>query len=162
MQIDPTPDAGNMEKRQKLKMLFLCTGNSCRSQIAEGWARHLKGNEIEAHSAGIEPERLDLLAVKVMAEAGVDISGHRPKRVEQMKNVAFDYVFTVCDQAHEQCSHFPAKVRVVHTSFDDPPRLAAEATSEQEVLACYRRVRDKIKAFTEELPQALESDHAKE
>jgi arsenate reductase len=147
-----------MHQPQKLKVLFLCMGNSCRSQMAEGWARHLKGRRIEAYSAGIEPKQLDRRAVKVMAEAGVDISGHSPKHVDQMKDMAFDYVVTVCDQAHEQCPYFPAKVKIVHAGFDDPPRLAAEAASEQEAIACYRRVRDEIKAFIEGLPLALEDD----
>jgi arsenate reductase len=84
---------------QKLKVLFLCTGNSCRSQMAEGWARHLKGDVIEPYSAGIEPHGLDPKAVKVMAEAGVDISGHRSKHIDEVKDIAFDYVVTVCDQA---------------------------------------------------------------
>jgi len=140
---------------QKLKVLFLCTGNSCRSQMAEGWARHLKTDVIEAYSAGIETHGLNPNAVKVMAEAGVDISGHRSKHVDELKDISFDYVVTVCDHAHESCPLFPGKTKVVHVGFDDPPRLAKEAKSEQEALDCYRRVRDEIKAFVDTLPDPL-------
>ena len=140
---------------QKLKILFLCTGNSCRSQMAEGWTRHLKDDAIEAYSAGIETHGLNPKAVKVMAEAGVDISGHRSKHVDELKDVALDYVVTVCDHAHESCPLFPGKTRVVHVGFDDPPRLAKEAKSEKEALDAYRRVRDEIKAFVAKLPEVL-------
>lgn len=141
-----------------LKVLFLCTGNSCRSQMAEGWARHLKGDVIEAYSAGIATHGLNLNAVQVMAEAGVDISEHTSKHVDELKDVDFDYVVTVCDSAAEACPIFPGNVRVVHHSFDDPPRLAKEAATEEEALGHYRRVRDEIKAFVETLPTAI-SDH---
>jgi arsenate reductase len=131
----------------KLTILFFCTGNSCRSQMAEGWARHLKGGEIEPYSAGIEAHGLNPLAVKVMAEAGVDISRQRSKSVAELKDVLFDYVVTVCDHAHESCPRFPGKAKIIHAGFDDPPRLAARAESEAEALAHYRRVRDEIRAF---------------
>jgi len=146
---------------RKLKALFLCTGNSCRSQMAEGWARHLKGDVIDAYSAGIETRGLDPLAVRVMAEAGVDISSHRSKHVREVMNVGFDYVVTVCDHAHESCPLFPGKVKIVHRGFDDPPRLARDAKSEQEALAHYRRVRDEIRGFVETLPEALGAAAAK-
>src|SRR5687768_4392128 len=139
----------------KLKVLFLCTGNSCRSQMAEGFARALKAKAIEPHSAGVEPHGLNPLAVRVMREAGVDISGHRSKHVDELKGVPFDYVVTVCDQANEACPVFPGRTKVVHVGFDDPPRLAKDATSEDEALPHYRRVRDEIKAFVERLPQTL-------
>ncbi len=139
----------------KLKILFLCTGNSCRSQMAEGWARHLKGDAIEACSAGIETHGLNPLAVKVMAEAGVDISGQRSKSVAEVKDAPYDYVVTVCDQAHESCPLFPGKAKIVHVAFDDPPRLAKDARTEEEALGHYRRVRDEIRAFVERLPEAL-------
>ena len=132
-----------------LKVLFLCTGNSCRSQMAEGWARHLKGDRIEAYSAGIEAHGLNPDAVRVMAEAGVDISGQRSKHVSELRGVEFDYVVTVCDHAHQSCPVFPGKAQVVHVGFDDPPRLAASAKTEEERLAPYRRVRDEIRAFVE-------------
>jgi len=121
----------------KLKVLFLCTGNSCRSQMAEGWARHLKGDVIEPYSAGIETHGLNPLAVKVMAEAGVDISGHRSKNVSELMNVPFDYVVTVCSSANETCPMFPGKGKVVHVGFDDPPKLAKDAKSEEEALIHY-------------------------
>ena len=140
---------------RKVNILFLCTGNSCRSQMAEGWARHLKGNALDAYSAGIEPHGLDPRAVKVMAEAGVDISGHRSKHVSELNGVAFDHVITVCDHAHESCPLFPGRTKVVHVGFDDPPRLAKMAKSEEEALEHYRQVRDEIRAFIEKLPEAL-------
>jgi len=143
-------------RTKKLKILFLCTGNSCRSQMAEGWARHLKGDCIEPYSTGIETHGLDLVAVKVMAEAGVDISGHRSKYVDELKDISFDYVITVCDHAYEHCPLFSGKTRVIHVGFDDPPRLAKEAKTEREAADCYRRVRDEIRVFVETLPGALE------
>lgn len=138
-----------------LKVLFLCTGNSCRSQMAEGWAHHLKGSEIEPYSAGIEAHGLNPDAVRVMREAGVDISGQRSKLVTELQGVDLDYVVTVCDNAHESCPLFPGKAKVVHVGFDDPPRLAKGAGSEDERLAPYRRVRDEIRQFVEKLPQSL-------
>lgn len=137
---------------QKLRVLFLCTGNSCRSQMAEGWARHLKGDVMEPYSAGIEPQGLDPRAVRVMAEVGVDISGQRSKHVEELKDIQFDYVVTVCDQAHESCPLFPGRTKVIHVGFDDPPRLAQDSKTEQEALGHYRRVRDEIRRFVESLP----------
>jgi arsenate reductase len=146
------------ETKQKLKVLFLCTGNSCRSQMAEGWARHLKNDVIEAYSAGIETHGLNPHAVRVMAEAGVDISNHQSKHVNELKDIPFDYVVTVCDQAHESCPIFPGKTKVIHVGFDDPPRLAKQAKSEHEALGHYRRVRDEIRTFIEGLPEALATD----
>ncbi|MFA6132663.1 MAG: arsenate reductase ArsC [Phycisphaerae bacterium] len=141
----------------KLKVLFLCTGNSCRSQMAEGWARQLKADAVEPYSAGIEIHGLNPLAVQVMAEAGVDISGHRSKNVSELMNVPLDYVVTVCENAAETCPLFPGKARVVHVGFDDPPRLAKDAKTPQEALDHYRRVRDEIRAFVGSLPEALTS-----
>ncbi len=123
--------------------------------MAEGWARRLKGDEMEASSAGIAPHALDPRAVKVMAEAGVDISGHRPQDVSGLMSVPFDYVVTVCGHAHETCPMFPGGAKVVHVGFDDPPRLAAGAKTEEDALAHYRRVRDEIRAFVETLPSSL-------
>jgi len=144
----------------KLKVLFLCTGNSCRSQMAEGWATHLKGDVIEAYSAGIEPHGMNANAVQVMKEVGLDISGHSSKHVDSLKNVSFDYVVTVCDHAHETCPLFAGKTKVVHVGFDDPPRLAKTAKSEEEALGHYRRVRDEIRSFIETLPPSLEQQKA--
>ena len=143
------------ETNEKLKVLFLCTGNSCRSQMAEGWARHLKGDAIEPYSAGIETHGLNPNAVRIMAEADVDISGHRSKHVDELAEVPFDYVVTVCDHAHEHCPLFPGRARVVHVGFADPPRLAKEAASEEEALDAYRQVRDEIRRFIESLPEGL-------
>jgi arsenate reductase len=140
---------------QELKVLFLCTGNSCRSQMAEGWTRRLKGDMLEHYSAGMETHGLSPNAVKVMAEAGVDISRQRSKHVDELKNIQFNYVVTVCDQAHESCPLFPGRTQVIHVSFDDPPQLAKQAKDEQEALSHYRRVRDEIRAFIETLPDGL-------
>jgi len=137
------------------KILFLCTGNSCRSQMAEGFTRSLKGREFEPYSAGMERHGLNPYAVRVMAEAGVDISGQRSKLVDELPDVAFDYVVTVCDGAGENCPYFPGAVKRVHKSFDDPPTLAAGLADEAAVLDVYRRVRDEIRAFVEAMPQSL-------
>ena len=144
-----------MNEKAKLKILFLCTGNSCRSQMAEGWARVLKGDVVAAYSAGIETHGLNPSAIQVMAEAGVDISGHRSKLLGPVAHIDFDYVVTVCDNAHESCPIFPRKTQVVHVGFDDPPRLAKDCATEEEKLNCFRRVRDEIKAFVETLPEGL-------
>ncbi|MBN1942872.1 MAG: arsenate reductase ArsC [Phycisphaerae bacterium] len=144
---------------EKKKILFLCTGNSCRSQMAEGWARAMKGDVIEACSAGIEVHGLNPSAVKVMAEAGVDISGQKSKNVAELMDIPFDYIVTVCSHAKENCPMFLAKTgkaRMVHVGFDDPPRLARKARTEEEAMDCYRRVRDEIRAFIETLPDSLE------
>jgi arsenate reductase len=138
-----------MHNQVKPKVLFLCTGNSCRSQMAEGWARHLKSEVIEPYSAGIETHGLNPDAVRVMAEASVDISSHRSKKVEDLTGIEFDYVITVCGHAHETCPVFPGRVRIIHVGFDDPPRLATGAKTEEERLAPYRRVRDEIREFIE-------------
>jgi arsenate reductase len=145
---------------RKVKILFLCTGNSCRSQMAEGWARQLKGDLIEPYSAGIETHGLNPLAVKVMAKAGVDISGQRSKSLAEVVGVRFDYVVTVCDHAHEHCPLFPGNTKIIHVSFDDPPRLASGAKTEEDALVHYRRVRDEIRDFVQSLPQSLEGPQA--
>ncbi len=142
---------------RKRKILFLCTGNSCRSQMAEGWARALRGEAIEAWSAGIETHGLNPLAVRAMAEAGVDISAQRSKHVRELLAIPFDFVITVCSHAHENCPVFPGRARVVHRPFEDPPLLARGARTEDEALAHYRRVRDEIRAYVETLPGALEN-----
>ena len=140
----------------KVKILFLCTGNSCRSQMAEGWARHLKGDLLEAYSAGIETHGLNPNAVKVMAEAGVDISRQKSKTTEAVRDVPFDYVVTVCGHANETCpAWLGSKAKVVHAGFDDPPRLAKDAKTEEEALRHYQRVRDEIAAFVRMLPESL-------
>jgi len=140
-----------------LRILFLCTGNSCRSQMAEGWARHLKGDVIEAFSAGVKTHGLNPNAVRVMAEAGVDISTQRSQHIDEFKDIRLDHVITVCSDAHEACPVFPGPTKVTHAGFDDPPRLAKDAATEEEALNHYRRVRDEIRRFVETLPEALRS-----
>ena len=139
----------------KTKILFLCTGNSCRSQMAEGWAHHLKGDVIEAYSAGTEPKGVDPRAVKAMAEVGIDISGYTSKSIGDLPDIEFDYVITLCDDAQQACPFFPAKTALIHHGFDDPPRLAEGARDEEEAMQPYRRVRDEIREYIETLPQSL-------
>jgi len=139
----------------KLKVLFLCTGNSCRSQMAEGWATALKGDCVEAYSAGIETHGLNPRAVEVMAEAGVDISTHRSQHVDELTGIEFDYVVTVCGHADEHCPAFGGATAVVHVGFDDPPKLAAQVASEEEALDHYRRIRDEIRRLVETFPEGL-------
>ncbi len=140
---------------RKLKVLFLCTGNSCRSQMAEGWARALKGDLVEAYSAGIEKHGMNPYAVMVMAEAGVDISKHFSKTPAEIGQVEFDYGVTVCGHADENCPVFPGTTKVVHMGFEDPPKLTKHLADGEEKLAVYRRVRDEIRRFVEGLPANL-------
>jgi arsenate reductase len=139
----------------KLRILFLCTGNSCRSQMAEGFARALRADAVEAASAGVERHGINPLAAKAMAEAGVDISGQSSKTLDDLPSLDFDYVVTLCDHAHAHCPHFPGGAAVVHRGFPDPPRLAAGARSEEEALVHYRAVRDMIRDFVLGLPGNL-------
>ena len=139
----------------KIIVLFLCTGNSCRSQMAEGWVRHLRGDAIEPYSAGIVKHGMNPHAVKVMAEAGVDISKHYFKTIEEIGPVKFDYIVTVCSHANEHCPIVPGRTKVVHLGFDDPPQITARLPNGKEKLAVYRRVRDEIRAFVMTLPGAL-------
>lgn len=142
----------------KKNILFLCTGNACRSQMAEGFVRALKGDVLVPYSAGVEKHGLDPRAVAVMAEAGVDISGQRSKLVADLPDVKFDYVVTLCGSARDQCPFFPGPVKKVHVGFDDPPSLAAGAATEEEALGHYRRVRDAIRDFVAGLPEGIESE----
>jgi arsenate reductase (thioredoxin) len=139
----------------KPKILFLCTGNSCRSQMAEGLARATRGEELEPYSAGTNPHGLNRLAVKAMSEIGIDISGYQSKHIDALSKVRFDYVITVCDAANESCPVLSGDAKRLHVGFDDPPKLAREAKSDEEALVHYRRVRDEIKIFVETLPGAL-------
>lgn len=120
--------------------------------MAEGWARALKSDCLDPVSAGIEAHGLNPNAVRVMKEAGVDISGHQSKTIDELNDLLFDYVVTVCGNAHDSCPVFPGKAQVMHVGFDDPPALARNAASEDEALCHYRRVRDEIKAFVQSLP----------
>jgi arsenate reductase len=139
----------------KLSVLFLCTGNSCRSQMAEGWAHALKSDLIEPYSAGIEKHGLNPNAVKVMEEADVDITGQQSNTVDELGPIEFDVVITVCGHANENCPAFSGAPRVVHVGFDDPPKLAADAQSVEEALPHYRRVRDEIRDFIASIPDCL-------
>lgn len=140
-----------------MNVLFLCTGNSCRSQMAEGWARALKSHAFQAFSAGTEVHGLNPRAVAVMKEVGIDISSHTSKTVGDLAEQVFDWVVTVCGNAQESCpAHFDGG-KVVHKGFDDPPALAGNADNEKEVMDIYRRVRDEIKAYVETLPEALKA-----
>jgi arsenate reductase (thioredoxin) len=141
---------------EKISLLYLCTGNSCRSQMAEGWTHALKGDEIEVYSAGIETHGLNPNAVKVMAEAGVDITHQKSQHIDEFKDTKIDYVITVCAHAHETCPFFPGEAKVLHVGFDDPPKLSPADASEEVKLDGFRRVRDEIKAFVETLPGFLE------
>lgn len=142
-------------KKSRITILFLCTGNSCRSQMAEGWANHLKSDEFEAFSAGIEKHGLNPLAVEVMAEAGVDISKQRSKTTDELPVSEFDWVITLCGHADETCPHYYG--RKIHVGFDDPPRLA-ESMPANDKRPAYRRVRDEIRRFVESLPGSLEPE----
>ena len=142
----------------KKKVLFLCTGNSCRSQMAEGWARSLHSQLIDTYSAGTSPHGVNPLAIKVMAEAGIDISRHESKHLDTLNHLKLDLVITVCDNAASNCPIPPKGTRVVHVPFDDPPQLAKGAKSEEEALQQYRRVRDEIRDFMAEMPSLLNED----
>ncbi len=143
----------------KTKLLFLCTGNSCRSQMAEAWARHLKGDLYEVFSAGIETHGLNPNMVKAMAEVGIDVTSQTSDNISMYIDTGLDIVVSVCGHADENCPVFPGRVKRVHKGFDDPPKLArelaAQDASEDEQLAPYRRVRDEIKAWVETLPGAV-------
>src|SRR6266404_942245 len=141
----------------KLKVLFLCTGNSCRSQMAEGWVRRLKGDVIDPYSAGIEKHGMNPHAVKVMAESGVDISKHYSKTLGDLGPLQLDYVVTVCGDANERCPIFPGKAKVVHVGFDDPPKITRHLPDGEEKLSVYRRVRDEIRKFVETLPATFQN-----
>ena len=138
--------------KDKIKILFLCTGNSCRSQMAEGWARHLKGDIIEAYSAGVWPVGVHPGAIKVMAEAGVDISGQTSKHVDEFIGTDFDFVVTLCDNARQQCPVFPGKAKLVHRAFEDP---IAVIGGEEQIMHAFRKSRDEMRAFIETLPEFL-------
>ena len=127
---------------EKPRVLVLCTGNSCRSQMGEGWLRHDLGDRLEAYSAGTKPSFVHPRAVEVMGEAGVDLSSHSSKSVESLRDVAFDLVVTVCDSAREACPVFPGAKRTIHHAFDDP----AHAGTGEEALPVFRRVRDEIRS----------------
>ncbi|MCL4219785.1 MAG: arsenate reductase ArsC [Phycisphaerales bacterium] len=140
--------------------MFLCTGNSCRSQMAEGWARHLFAGLLDPCSAGTRPQGLNPLAVAAMREVGIDISTHTSKPIDDCQPASLDLVITVCGHADENCPAFlrqNPRTRVLHQGFDDPPRLAADARTRAEAMLHYRRVRDEIGAFVRTIPTLLAS-----
>ena len=150
-----------VDQRRKLRVLFLCTGNSCRSQMAEGWARKLKGDLLDPFSAGTTPHGVNPLAVVAMQEAGVDISRQESKHIDTFSEETFDYLVTVCNSAHESCPIFPGAARRLHIDFDDPPGLAESARTTEGALVHYRRVRDEIRAFIETLPEGFSEQEEK-
>jgi len=137
---------------EKIKVLFICTGNSCRSQMAEGWARHLKSDVIEAYSAGVRPIGVSSRATKVMAEKGVNISSQTSKHVDDLLEVDFDYVVTLCNNAAESCPVFGGKTITIHRPFGDPYFASG---SEEQIMAAFRKVRDEIMAFVQTMPESL-------
>ena len=135
----------------KKRILILCTGNSARSQMAEGLLRHCAGDRFEVFSAGTRPSHVRPEAIAVMRELGIDISGHRSKSVDEFTGQSFDYVLTVCDNAKEGCPVFPGRTARIHRSFEDPAALNG---SEEERLAVFRRVRDQLKQYLQDFPVA--------
>ncbi|MNI03303.1 Arsenate-mycothiol transferase ArsC2 [compost metagenome] len=129
------------------KILVLCTGNSCRSQIAEGFLRHFAGSRAEVYSAGIETHGVNPKAILVMAEAGIDISSHTSNHVNEYAAIDFDHVITVCDNAKESCPYFPSRAKKLHYNFPDPAKATG---TEEEVMNEFRRVRDLIKTYSAE------------
>lgn len=137
------------------KILFLCTGNSCRSQMAHGFANNLLNNDFASYSAGIESHGLNPYAVQVMQESGIDISTHQSQTLAEFEDITFDYVVAVCDHAANNCPAFSAQTHIIQHQFDDPPKLAANAKNDDEALGYYRQVRDEIKSWINNLPQQL-------
>jgi len=145
-----------MRSEEKVKsILFLCTGNSCRSQMAHGFANAILGGKFASYSAGIESHGLNPFAVKVMQEAGIDISRHQSQTLDEFEEDQFDYVLAVCEHAASNCPTFPAKTNIITHQFDDPPKLAKEAKTDEEALSHYRRVRDEIKQWVTSLPEQM-------
>ena len=142
-----------MTENKKIKILFLCTGNACRSQMAEGWAEYLKGDVVEAYSAGVCPIGVSSRAIKVMAEAGIDISGHKSQHIDEFSNIDFDIVITLCDNAAKNCPVFPAKAIVIHRPFYDPYFATGD---EEQIMEKFRITRDQIKTFVASFPDVLE------
>lgn len=143
--------------KKNVNILVLCTGNSCRSQMAEGYLRKFGQEEIEVYSAGIETHGLNPLAVKVMAEDGLDISRHTSNHVDEYANIDFDYIITVCDHARENCPYIPGKATRFHHNFPDPAKASG---SEEEILEEFRKVRDMIMQYISDFMQNIESNRS--
>jgi arsenate reductase len=126
------------------RILVLCTGNSCRSQIAEGYLKHFAKNKAEVHSAGVETHGVNPKAITVMKEDGIDISHHTSNNINEYRNIDFDFVITVCDNAKERCPIFPSKAKQFHHNFPDPAKTTGR---EKEVLQQFRNVRDEVRAY---------------
>jgi arsenate reductase len=126
------------------RVLILCTGNSCRSQIAEGYIRNYRGESLEVYSAGIETHGVNPKAISIMKEDGIDISSHTSNHISEYYNIEFDYVITVCDNAKENCPYFPSKAKMLHYNFKDPAKATG---SEEDIMQQFRKVRDEIKAY---------------
>jgi arsenate reductase len=135
----------------KKRVLILCTGNSARSQMAEGLLRHDRGGEFDAESAGSKPSIVRPEAIQVMHEIGIDISGHRSKHLDEFAGQHFDYVVTLCQAANESCPIFPGATKRIHRNFEDPP--PPSVGSEEERLAIFRRVRDQIRDYLKSFPE---------
>ena len=135
-------------------ILFLCTGNSCRSQMAEGFGRAFLGDKYNFYSAGTKKHGLNQRAVQVMGEVGIDISNHESNTTDEFPGIDFDYVFTVCSDAHENCPYFPSG-KIIHMRFDDPPRLTMHLKNEEEILTIYRRVRDEISTSVKHIEKRM-------
>jgi len=123
--------------------------------MAEAWTNTFKGDQFKAFSAGVEPKKIDMRAVRAMAESGIDISAQKPKDIDSLGDMEFDYVVTLCDNARESCPFFPARIRLLHRGFDDPPVLASGITDDEMAMEQYRRVRDEIRSFVEKMPEVL-------
>lgn len=132
------------------KILVLCTGNSCRSQIAEGYLQHFAGDNAEVYSAGVETHGVNPRAIAIMKEDGIDISGHTSNNIDEYRDIDFDFVITVCDNARERCPYFPSRAQKFHYNFPDPAKATG---SETEIMAEFRSVRDMIKTYSEQFVQ---------
>lgn len=144
-----------MAKHKKIKVLFLCTGNSVRSQMAEGFARHYHSRTMDAYSAGVAPTIVHPYTLAVMKEAGVDMEGHRSKHVREFLDFDIDLVITVCSYADSVCPSFPKRTKTIHIGFDDPSKFMREGESVEETMGHFRKVRNEIDAFIKDLPKLL-------
>lgn len=134
------------------KILVLCTGNSCRSQIAEGYLRYFSGNKAEIYSAGVETHGVNPRAVATMKEDGIDISNHTSNHIDEYQNIDFDIIITVCDNVKERCPFFPSKAQKMHQNFPDPAKAKG---SEEEILQEFRIVRQMIKEYCKEFTKIM-------
>lgn len=146
---------GKQNGNKMKNLLFLCTGNSCRSQMAEGFCRSLHSDKYECHSAGIEAHGINPYAVKAMLDVGIDISEHKSKTTAELPKIEFDYVITLCSHADGNCPFFPAKTKKIHIGFDDPAKLG-EGLPDDEKMAVFARIRDLIRCMIVTLPELID------